>query len=843
MLKKTRRLARFPRKILVAAVASASFITQMPAWAQQLEEIIVSAERRELLLQDTPISLMAFSGERLEERGVRDMFELATISPNLDIKGARGDGNTAPTFQIRGIGTGAGATGERSVGFYVDNVFMPRTTGPVMRVLDVERIEVLRGPQGTLFGRNSTGGAIRVFTKQPQQERDAYVRVSAGNFDRSDITGMVNMPLNDEWALRAQVALTEQDGYVRRGPQKLGSVDDEFYRLQLGWEPQDNLSVNFGLLHTDSYSSGSATDMIQFNMNPVCPLDPSVQTWCLEGNYADWVSDFLESVGQPRLSNNDPRLLLDDYTMPDWCFLDGPDPDWDDMCLQSNSARYSQLDMNIEWQLSDTMSLLSTTGLSEFRSRSISDWQLMGMEARPGGVDSEVFYQEFQLNTALFDGRVDLVTGANYFKEDSGSPREALYQAIGSSVFNATTGGSAFGNQWGCAGSGTTGPLCSDGEHRQRVISDGSSAQESIAYALFANASIHVTEQLNLTLGARRSWDQKDISSTLFAADNFVPQSGNATTVSAEDDWRATDWRVTLDYHLNDDIMLYATAAKAFRSGTFSIPAALAPTAAQPWSQRPPLAAVPPEALRNNEIGIRSEWFNSRLRINATYYEMDFTNRQGASAAVDPTAPTGFAIRLVNQGDVEIWGTEIEALLAVTDSLTLEAATGSTNYRMGDVCVNNGLNLYPPPMDDSYTLSARYLFDTQAGNYTLTLSQAHTGPMQTHAGGFTPEEREYYGCSAFSASFIDSRYEVPSYDLVNASLRFEAASGKWSAMLYANNLTDETYANNAQSFGRGYWTQGGPGGVAGYSAPARSAVADYRGRPREYGVTLQYNFF
>ena len=103
--------------------------------------------------------------------------------------------------------------------------------------------------------------------------------------------------------------------------------------------------------------------------------------------------------------------------------------------------------MNSEWHLSDTMSLLSTTGLSEFSSRSISDWQLMGMEARPGGVDSEVFYQEFQFNMALFDGWVDLVTGANYFKEDSGSPREALYQAIGSSVFNATTGGSAFGNQ------------------------------------------------------------------------------------------------------------------------------------------------------------------------------------------------------------------------------------------------------------------------------------------------------------------------------------------------------------------------------------------------------------
>jgi iron complex outermembrane receptor protein len=153
------------RVATLAAAVSAGLGIATAAKAQQLEEIIVTAERRELNLQDTPISVMNFGGEELELRGVEDMFDLATVAPNLDIKGARGVGNTGPTFQIRGISGGGGATGERSVGFYVDNVFMPRATGPVMRVLDVERIEVLRGPQGTLFGRNSTGGAIRVFSR------------------------------------------------------------------------------------------------------------------------------------------------------------------------------------------------------------------------------------------------------------------------------------------------------------------------------------------------------------------------------------------------------------------------------------------------------------------------------------------------------------------------------------------------------------------------------------------------------------------------------------------------------------------------------------------------------
>jgi len=186
------RLRVRPTSLLTATI-SALMAVAGTAKAQQLEEIIVTAERRALDLQDVPISVMSFEGEALELRGIDDLGELATIAPNLDIKGSRGTGNTSPTFQIRGISGGGGATGERGVGFYVDNVFMPRTTGPVMRVLDVERVEVLRGPQGTLFGRNSTGGAIRVFSRQPENERDAYLKLTIGDNERRDLLGAARL--------------------------------------------------------------------------------------------------------------------------------------------------------------------------------------------------------------------------------------------------------------------------------------------------------------------------------------------------------------------------------------------------------------------------------------------------------------------------------------------------------------------------------------------------------------------------------------------------------------------------------------------------------------------------
>ena len=809
------------------------------AVAQELEEVVVTAERRELSLQETPISVIAFSGDTLELRGVRDMFELATIAPNLDIKGSRGTGNTSPTWMIRGIGGGGGATGERGVGFYVDNVFMPRTTGPVMRVLDVDRIEILRGPQGTLFGRNSTGGAIRIFSKQPGPEQDGYVRLTGGNFDHYDLVAMINQPLNDELYLRAQGAFLHQDGFLRRGPQELGGSEDTVARLQLGWHPSDTLSFTFGAMHNDSESDGSPTDFVGFNMDPACPFDPTNPFICWEGGYSDWVSDFLEQSGQERLRHDDPRLLLDEYTMPDWCFLDDPDPDWDDLCTQWNTNQYSQLDMNVNWALSDNVTMISTTGLSDFESDGVSDWQLMGMEFRRAQVESDVFYQEFQFNIALADGRVDFVTGINYFDESSASPRAPLINVIGSSTFNPQ---SANGNLWGCYASND---FCASGPPGLQTTGDSRTEQDSTAYGAFVSSTIHMTDLLNLTLGARYSRDEKDLSQTTFASDNFIAEDGVSSTFSDTESWSDVDWRATLDIRATDDVMIYVTGSKAFRAGSFNT-STLAPNATRPF-HIVTIAPVPPEELENRELGLRSEWLNGRLRFNATYYDMDFTNRQGASAVADANAPVGFTIQLVNQGDVELWGTEVEAQFAVTDNFTLDASAGWADYEMENPCINNGLFIFPPPMDRSFTLGGQYNVPMQSGNVTIALSYAKTGPQETHPGGLTAEQAAAFNCPAgpggppVATWFRDSRFRLPSFDLLNAVVRYTSDSGRWSASLYGNNLTDEVYANNAQSFGRGFWTSGGP--ALGINSVMRGAWAEYRGRPREYGLTFQYNFY
>jgi outer membrane receptor protein involved in Fe transport len=151
-------------------------------------------------------------------------------------------------------------------------------------------------------------------------------------------------------------------------------------------------------------------------------------------------------------------------------------------------------------------------------------------------------------------------------------------------------------------------------------------------------------------------------------------------------------------------------------------------------------------------------------------------------------------------------------------------------------------------MDREHTLAGRYEWPRPTGAFMFTLNYTKTGPMQTHPGGFTPEELAGLTCFAtpqaavFPSTFVDSRYQVPSYNLANLSVRYAPNDGKWTGSFFVNNLTDEVFANNAQSFGRGFWTQGGPPGAVGLSAAPRQAVADYRGRPREYGLTVQYNF-
>lgn len=832
---------------LAVAATAAPFSTALAQAA--LEEVVVTAERRETSLQSTPLSIAALSADAMDRKGVTSVSDIALFTPNLAINGTRGNGNNSPSFAIRGISGGGGATSERGVALYIDDIYVPRTAGSVFKVFDLDRVEVLRGPQGTLFGRNSQGGAVRLITRQPERDFDAYLRVNVGNLNHHDIIGMVNLPLNDQFFLRLQAGHLEQDGYVTRGSQKMGGETVNLGRAQLLYVPNSDLSITLAGLFSDSKSNGSPNVMREWNMK-------SGITGVLEGNFADWMSDWLSAAGQPRLAAyNDSRLVKSDpYAAPDFCFIDNANPDFGAACEQKNDSRYYQFDAKVKYRLSDNADLTWTNGYANMDHSGITDWQFLGTEVRPDIVKSIVYNQELLVNWRLFGGKVDLVTGANFFRENSGTDAYNI-NARGTSVYNATP----------VAGSGVTWAGVPNGNGYAGLYISGNGAvdQVSRSFGQFNSLTWHATDKLNLTAGARVSLESKDYSATRrsgsgpaqtcttiagkaycnTAPNDFVPnfpgsQGATSISVSNSRNWTEVDWRATVDYHLSQDVMAYATASKAFKAGQYSY--SISALASGP-SQSDVIQPIDPERVVNLEAGLRSTWFDGRLRVNPTVYHMAWTNRQSSqqqqcTLATDPTCPiTGFRIVTVNSGNVDVYGVEVDAQWAITRNLSLDGAFGSTQYNVKDEVANKGPYLFPDQPTPTYNLGLTYTVpDTAWGKVTANLNYAYQGPQQTYPGSLT-----------YPVNTIDSAYELPAYGLINARLQLTTNDKKNVISLYANNLADKVYATYATSFGGGYWDAGGgtattaPAGVA---ADARYALQWVMGRPREFGIQIQHNF-
>ncbi|OYX47712.1 MAG: hypothetical protein B7Y87_00220 [Sphingomonadales bacterium 32-64-22] len=822
------RNSAWARACLLATCAAAGLST--PAFGQAASDgatsdeagqqptfgtaIVVTAERRATNLQDTPLSIVAVTEESIEAKGIEDLEDLATFTPNLNITGGRGSSNSNPQFSIRGISGGGGAAGERGVGLYLDGIYIPRTNGSVLRVLDIDRVEVLRGPQGTLFGRNSTGGAIRYFTKRPEfGMTSGYVRATVANMDRSEVVAALNLPLGDSAALRVQGARLVQGGWVQRGTQDLGRTKDYIGRVDLRVEPSSDLMIDLGFVYSDSEGTSSPQVFEEFDMRP------GIGEGFWEGNYADWVGDALIADGQERLAAyNDPRIVAGDFTAPSICLLDDFDPDWDEACEQFTNTTYYQGSANIVYDLSDTASLTSTTGVSRLENESRVDWQFLGTEQRDVGIESSVFYQELQLNAELFSGAVDFVFGGSYFHEKSFSDAEVDTRRGTSD----TPRGGPNANVGQPNGNTDAGLF-----HRDDI----ETTQKSDSIGIFASATWHITDRLNFTGGLRYAHDYKNYEETEYPSADFTPVAGtDSTTVWSDHSWDEIDWRGSLDYHLMDNWMWYATVSKAYKAGSYS-GVGIASGVAGELQSGDFLQPIDPERVVSYESGMRIEAFGGRVRFNPTAFYMQWTNRQAArqvqcGGEPDCPVPPGFRVEVSNTGDIDIFGVEFDAQVYLTEDFWLDGSFGYTGYDLMDESANGGPNLYPEPPEFTYNVGANYSADIGPGQLTLNASYAYTSDQATH-----PTETG------------DSAYRLPAIELVNARLRFQPHDVPVTISLFANNLFDNTYATYATRFGGGYWDRGGPIPVLPQAAKyERSALFVVRGKPREVGLTLQYDF-
>jgi iron complex outermembrane receptor protein len=774
--------------VLSAGVIGASVLTPS-VYGQEnrgtLEEVIVSAERREETVQSTPFSVIAFGADEIESSGAANLEDLQNFIPNLTITGGRGSGNNGPKFAIRGVGAPKGGfiTGDRGVGLYVDDIYYPRAQGSLLGILDIERIEVLRGPQGTLFGKNNTGGAVRYITKRPDNEAfEARVKVAAGQDGLMNADVTANIPLSDTAALRVQYANLNTDGYIKQGSTELGDADDQVLRGVIRFEPSDALTVDLGITLTESENDGSVLDIASFAEHNDAGFFMSRR-----------LNDALVNNGEAPLVENDPRLVRDRYSLPDYCLLDGDgDPytdtggttvlDFGPLGLEETSpgcATPTETDttmafLDINYDLGENMSLRLLTGFSDVDNYSVQQFLALGTWGSRNIVTSKTLSQEIQLAGISFDEKLDWVVGAIYSQDET----DQNFINYWLNPFQAN-----FGVDPGF-----------------RRIFD----LETTSYGVFGQATYYINETFNVTAGIRYSADDKD-----FTYQRHNHFQGNP--LSNSDSWSSTDYRLSLEYNATDDLMFYSTVSTAYRAGGFNDGANNGLDfngngIADPGENNGGILPYDPESLTSYELGMRSEWSNN-LRFNATYYYMDYSEIQAGTLDLSTNPATPLT---ANLGEATIQGLELELLWVATDNLKLNASLGTNDTELGSFIDPQGVLIetsgLPGSPELTYNIGANYFIPVKTGEFQLSLNYAFTDETNTNI-------------SPASDSIVSD------YALVNTRVSYTSSDNVWSVSLLCNNCADEDYALGGSYFSTFF-----------------GGVSEYRARGRRVSAEFSYNF-
>ncbi len=641
--------------LLSCCVSLAALGSALPAFAQappaapqaepggERETIVVTAQKRDEDIQDVPISISAFSGDSLEEAGINDIRDLRNITPSLNLATAPQLANTR--IEIRGIGTSGNTAIEPSVALFLDDAYVARSAALVSGLNDIRSVEVLRGPQGTLFGRNASMGALLVHTNEPSKKFEGKVSAMYGNYNRTKAEGMLNVPIGDRFAIRGAILGDKRDGF---GYNLLTGKDISFYdtfsgRISTAWDITDNLRWVLRADHQHTTGDGIPISTVvaesvtpTFAANWRARLDPD-GNGPLVGQTPIITDTYLHTVNQESEGN------LDDHT-------EG---------LTSNLV----WDVGGGWQLklvnawrdwNDDQFQVSTGGLP------------VTVGSRRGYFASESKSHEFQVLSpdTLFGGKANFVAGLYAYEEDFyiGDYRGLNVQQCNIFIRNTTADTPAGTRQRrvdACL-AGTALPYSSYTNFWQNTES----------WAAFFQGTYDITDAWDVTLGVRYTNDEK---SGLFDQKSVLPPIPGVTpgtTITSVDsavtentvlatDGSKVSYRVGTTYKVNSDVMVFATWSTGYKSGGFD-----SGRNATVVGQGRIFA---PETTENYEAGIKSQWWNGMLTANATLFRTDVSNYQFRTYD-----GVSFAVR--NNGSIRQQGVEWETSFNPIEPLTFNFA-------------------------------------------------------------------------------------------------------------------------------------------------------------------------
>ena len=768
--------------VLGATIAALS--AQVAAQSAVLEEIVVTAQKRAENLQEVPVSVTAFSAANLESRSMFNLGNLSSFTPNVDINHGKGDGgSTNAAVFIRGVGQNDFIfPTDPGVGIYLDGVYIARSIGGMLDLADVERIEVLRGPQGTLYGKNTIGGAINVVTSRPSGETSGRVKVTFGERDRQDLEANLSLPLIDN-KLYAKLALASknQDGFSERVSSNLdlGDTNVDAARLGLNWILSEDVSL---------YLSADASRIRQ-NGAPGTLLETFDAPGGLYGLYNGLAAPFVGAqLGLP------PGSLFDDrWVTGDTDKSNGTGPTEDENDTWGVIA-------TLDWEINENVSFKSITAYREMEAtiRTDIDYSPFPIIHTDEEQDQEQFSQEFQLSGD--SGKLHWLVGAYYLTEDISDLNTTL---LASGIFDTLNVLPAAvvplvpgvvcpaAPPAPCAG-GAGNPLNAALDLDVRPYT----SLDTTNWATFVHLSYALTEQLSLTLGGRYSYEEKE-----YFIDSVFPNSGNIATPPTKDtqDWSKFTPKIGVDFQVNEDLMVYGSITQGQKSGGWN-PRPLQPAEFKRYDQ---------EELTAYEIGLKSKLLDGRMTLNIAAFYSEYEDLQLFANTINP-ANGSLLLTVDNAGDVDLYGFEIEIVARPTANLDINFGAGYLENEYQSLSPNTGYSENNElPQAPKWTLNggAQYRFDLDEALGSITVrgdvsyrSKTYNDPQNTKA-------------------IVQSGYGV-----VNARISWISPAETWQSSLFVTNLNDKEYFTSAESI------------------PAFGIRNAVYGRPREWGVSLSYHF-
>lgn len=743
---------RNPKNLVSHAVAlSVGLMAGGTALAEQsitLEEVVVTAQKREQNLQEVPVAVTAFDATALENAGIQDVTELQKSAPNVTMQVSRGTNSTLTSY-VRGIGQADPLWGfEPGVGLYVDDVYLARPQGGVLDVFDVERIEVLRGPQGTLYGKNTIGGAVKYVTKRLTGESELNIKGALGSYNQRDLEVSGQMPLiEDTLYFGGSIAQFKRDGYG----EFLQSGDENYNkdlmaaRVSLEWLPSDSLSVRFS---------------------------------------ADKTKDDSNAKGGHRLSAS---VLNPTEAVPSDVYDSNADMDTD------NEVESSGASAIVTWDISDAMTFKSITSYREGETYTNIDFDNTSLASLhvPAVYEDDQTTQEFQLSYST--DNLDVVGGLYYYEGTASGAFDVLLGA-----FNP---GGAFDDSLGAFDAVTAGTV------------------ETTSYAAYVHATYAFNEQFALTLGGRYTIDEKDadVYKALLYVDGTSDELGGDTlsTLSVSTDyendesWNQFSPRISVDYKVNDETLVYASYSEGFKSGGFDMRGDATKNPAT-------VNGYDPEIVETFEVGVKTELLDGRLRLNAAAFYSDYTDMQ-VTVQQSSDGGTNFVSSVLNAGESEIRGFELEALAQVTENLSASLMLGYINAEYLEVETETPTGTVDLADDWAFantpekTASVKLMYNKSLGDM---------GELALSAGASYRSETQIF-------PQVESLIDENSYTLWDASAVWYSADEHWTVGLHGKNLTDEEYRVGGYNFAN----LGGDESIIGYY-----------GNPRTVSLNFGYNF-